>query len=142
MSACVSNAFFGHPTFSCKINAFKFHFFIQSHIVFWRVSSYPTCKSSISHPHMHNKVKTKVLHHLQVVNNIYFKFMLSFVDHNIIWSIETLSWEFENNLSFIFINFHGKSQITYAWFQPLKYIGKQFPWHKENDLEIMLKARY
>ena len=105
----------------------NFIFFIQSHIIFGRVSSYPTCKSSISHPHMHNHVKTKVLHHLQVVNNIYFKFMLSFVNHNTIWSIETLSWEFENNLSFIFINFHGKSQTTYAWFQPLKYIGKQFP---------------
>ena len=96
-----SNAFFEHSPISCKINSFKFHL-IQSHIIFCRVSSYPTCKSSISLPHMHNHVKTKVLHHLQVVNNIYFKFMLSFVGHNMIWGIKTLSWEFESNLSFIF----------------------------------------
>ena len=102
-----SNAFFGHPLISCKINAFKFYL-IQSHIIFCKVSSYLTYKSSISLPHMHNHVKTKVLHHLQVVNNIYFKFMLSFVDHNIIWSIKTLSWEFENNLSFIFIKLPWK----------------------------------
>ena len=53
-----SNAFFGHPPFSYKINIFKFPL-IQSHIMFYRVLSYSTCKSLISLPHMHYHIKLR-----------------------------------------------------------------------------------
>ena len=92
-----SNTFFGHPPISCKINAFKFHL-IQSHILFCRVSSYSTCKPSISHHSSHSTIVFN-MNNLLVFKSKSYQFSKHFMSNfsrcfqtiYIIWTFKTNS---------------------------------------------------